>query len=234
MGDRQGNKLTANMNDLRGISAFDFCVNTWCIKNEAESIFTYESGETFSTFDKCGEAYKGGIETEIEASKLNAYHPCYTAAQGNVDDIETCFTECVAAEMLGGNVNTCIKQWEASRKNSIKSSEASGSYTPDTRRDVIYEPGSGKTRMPTNTPTALPTTSPPTKKPTAAPTTSPPTKKPTAAPTTSPSKTLSEAPTSLVSQISTATPTTTPPTKKLTEAPTTSPPTKKKTTAAPT
>merc|ERR1712151_1416245 len=210
-----------------------------------ESIFTYESGETFSTFDKCGEAYKGGIETEIEASKLNAYHPCYTAAQGNVDDIETCFTECVAAEMLGGNVNTCIKQWEASRKNSIKSSEGSGSYTPDTRRDVIYEPGSGKTRMPTNTPTALPTTSPPTKKPTAAPTTSPTTKKPTAAPTTSPSKTLSEAPTSLVSQISTATPTssstkppsaaptTTPPTKKLTAAPTTSPPTKK-TTAAPT
>merc|ERR1712125_294065 len=77
------------------------------------------------------------------------------------------------------------------------------------------------------------------------PTTSPPTKKPTAAPTTSPSKTLSEAPTSLVSQISTATPTssptetlsaaptTPPPTKKLTEAPTTSPPTKK-TTAAPT
>merc|ERR1712151_922315 len=129
-----------------------------------ESIFTYESGETFSTFDKCGEAYKGGIETEIEASKLNAYHPCYTAAQGNVDDIETCFTECVAAEMLGGNVKTCIKQWEASRKNSIKSSEGSGSYTPDTRRDVIYEPGSSKTRMPTNTPTALPTTSPPTKK----------------------------------------------------------------------
>merc|ERR1712151_886579 len=181
----QGNKLTANMNDLRGISAFDFCVNTWCIKNEAESIFTYESGETFSTFGKCDEAYKGGIEKEIEASKQNSYHPCYTAAQGNVDDIETCFTECVAAEMLGGNVNTCIKQWEASRKNSIKSSEASGSYTPDTRRDVIYEPGSGKTRMPTTTPTALPTTSPTTKKPTAAPTTSPPTKKPTVAAPTS-------------------------------------------------
>merc|ERR1712125_219418 len=74
---------------------------------------------------------------------------------------------------------------EASRKNSIKSSEGSGSYTPDTRRDVIYEPGSGKTRMPTNTPTALPTTSPPTKKPTAAPTTFPPTKKPTVAAPTS-------------------------------------------------
>merc|ERR1712084_49257 len=166
MGDRQGNKLTANMNDVRGISAFDFCVNTWCIKNEAESIFTYESGEAFSTLDKCGEAYKGGIEKEIEVSKLNPYHPCHAAAKGNVDHIETCFTECVAAEMFGGNVHKCVNDWGTSRDLSIKSSESSGSYTPNIKGDVIYEPGIGKTRMPTNTPTALPTTSSPTKKPT--------------------------------------------------------------------
>merc|ERR1712084_163591 len=71
---------------------------------------------------------------------------------------------------------------------------------------------SGKTRMPTNTPTAAPTTSPPTKKTTAAPTTSPPTKKPTEAPTTSPP-----------TKNPTAAPTTSPPSKKLTAAPTTSP-----------
>merc|ERR1712151_605839 len=86
-----------------------------------------------------------------------------------------------------------------------------GTTSPPTK-NAIFEQGSGKTKMPTNTPTAFPTTSAPTKKPTAAPTTSSPTKNPTAAPTTSPP-----------TKKPTAVPTTSPQTKTPTAAPTSSP-----------
>lgn len=35
------------------MNAFDYCTNTWCIRDEAKSLFTYEDGYDFAHYERC-------------------------------------------------------------------------------------------------------------------------------------------------------------------------------------
>lgn len=40
------------------VDAYDYCSQNWCIRNETESLFTYEAGTRFNTFFRCDDRYE--------------------------------------------------------------------------------------------------------------------------------------------------------------------------------
>ncbi|CAB9501367.1 Inherit from bactNOG: hemolysin-type calcium-binding region [Seminavis robusta] len=54
--DRNNNPVTVptNKKDLKFDKSYDYCVDNWCIRTVGESMFTYETGESFDGFNECG------------------------------------------------------------------------------------------------------------------------------------------------------------------------------------
>lgn len=46
--DANGNTITK-----WSINAFDYCTNTWCIRDETDSVFTYDAGYDFAHYQRC-------------------------------------------------------------------------------------------------------------------------------------------------------------------------------------
>lgn len=57
--DASGSNLPLPLlySDYRFEAAHDYCTRNWCIRNEADSIFTYDSSESFSDYFQCDEPY---------------------------------------------------------------------------------------------------------------------------------------------------------------------------------
>jgi von Willebrand factor type D domain len=43
--------------------SYKYCIDNWCIRDKSKSLFAYQTGESFETFNKCGAGYNGAVET---------------------------------------------------------------------------------------------------------------------------------------------------------------------------
>ena len=55
--------VPTNRKDLRFDKSYDYCVDNWCIRDEAKSNFVYQTGESHAGFNQCG--LPADIETRI-------------------------------------------------------------------------------------------------------------------------------------------------------------------------
>lgn len=65
---------------------FDYCTNNWCIRNEADSLFTYMETRNFAYYSGCDDPYVGDIDLSL-ASPANE-KLCGLNAQCLVDGIQ--------------------------------------------------------------------------------------------------------------------------------------------------
>ncbi|KAL7532097.1 hypothetical protein ACHAXR_006217 [Thalassiosira sp. AJA248-18] len=63
-----GTTLTppATQDDRLYATAYDYCVQNWCIVNSADSLFSYGAEESFADFNKCNRTYDGTLETILQ------------------------------------------------------------------------------------------------------------------------------------------------------------------------
>lgn len=45
--------------------AYDYCTTHWCMRNESESLFTYESGRSFADFENCDGVYDETLDSRV-------------------------------------------------------------------------------------------------------------------------------------------------------------------------
>lgn len=84
--------------------AYNYCTMNWCIRNTANSLFTYEDNESHSTFDKCSIPY--GSEPDFNNSApSNVRNLCGTNIQclidgtvGGITDAQRCLQAQAQAE----------------------------------------------------------------------------------------------------------------------------------------
>jgi hypothetical protein len=110
-------------------TAYDYCVDNWCIQESGDSLFTLRSGETFDDVNQCGEAYSRDIETAvqdlIDDPNINQY--LYSFCSNN--ELSTLSLSCVVDGICGdiGDASAALNdQWNIDWSNEeTKSSEFS-------------------------------------------------------------------------------------------------------------
>jgi hypothetical protein len=60
-------KIPTNKNDLRFGPAYNFCVDNWCVNAREKSMFTYDAGDSFEKYFKCGQP----ADTNTESCATN-------------------------------------------------------------------------------------------------------------------------------------------------------------------
>lgn len=171
--NRAGKPVPIDMENRKGKKAYDFCVANWCIRNEMESIFTYEGTTregnmaSFSYYNKCDdhkavEAFEK-LEQTIKKAKQDPNNVCNKMPDEEVDD---CLLESLACKSADKCVDKFVKE-QGGRKNR---KEKEGQYEPEpVDKAVKYSAGSAKTLPPKTTkPTEAKTAPPQTTKPTEA------------------------------------------------------------------
>lgn len=84
---RDGTILPAPVTDDERLfaGAYNYCTTNWCIRNAADSLFTYGAGTSFSTYDKCDVAY--GTAPDLAGASSSLRGLCGSDASCLVDGI---------------------------------------------------------------------------------------------------------------------------------------------------
>lgn len=122
-----------NVTDLTGKSAYEFCVQNWCIQDEGESLFTYDAGQSFSQFDKCKNQYDGSIENEVGQIEKNPEYQdivvlCKEWTNGTKDELHECYLEAAVSKAGGGNATEGAIVWHACKEKVTESTDTEGYY----------------------------------------------------------------------------------------------------------
>ena len=70
--DSEGNniELPSTLNERLYETAYTYCMENWCIRNAADSLFTYKESSTF--IEKCDAPYPGSVDYESSSEELKA------------------------------------------------------------------------------------------------------------------------------------------------------------------
>ena len=114
--DQDGNslQLPTSPDGLLYELAYEYCTMNWCLRNESDSLFSYENGFDFHFYENCNAAYPGSVTSEEASDELIA------RCEGN--------TACVTEGLIGGDEGTenalkVVAELEETRDRSNVTSE---------------------------------------------------------------------------------------------------------------
>jgi von Willebrand factor type D domain len=93
----KGDGTALSTSPLTFEKSFRYCVDNWCIRDKSKSVFSYQNGDSFEKFNKCGDIYKGG---DVEACINNP--PASIKAMCG-DDKRCMFEGCAGGEQEAKN-----------------------------------------------------------------------------------------------------------------------------------
>jgi hypothetical protein len=66
---------------------YEYCRTEWCIQNATESLFTYGSGTSFTTYFDCNATYQSGIKNSVANASLALRNLCGNNVQCIIDGV---------------------------------------------------------------------------------------------------------------------------------------------------
>jgi surface protein len=156
-----GSSSTPPADDAESIfsPAYNYCVSNWCIREEADSIFTYKDDESFSSISGCDEDYASDIEQAVTNPSDELVEVCGTnpfclvdGFCGNLNDAVLALADeeaIVSAQEEGDPMN----ETSAPTQSPILTSPPTFETTPLAATAV---PSSAQSSGPTATPPASP------------------------------------------------------------------------------
>lgn len=117
-------------------TAYNYCVDNWCIAQESASLFTYSGGDTFASISGCNEAYDVALEAAVKGAIDDALD---TICDGDIEclvDGITGGTEAATAflEDKEATETAAIERFEEDRI-SMTGEESSNEDSPDASSD---------------------------------------------------------------------------------------------------
>jgi von Willebrand factor type D domain len=83
---KTGAPIAIPTGDLHGRAGYDYCVQNWCISNAADSLFTVDGANPFSSYYGCNETFPGNVDTSQATSAIQTL--CGTNLPCIIDGIE--------------------------------------------------------------------------------------------------------------------------------------------------
>lgn len=111
-----GNPITVPTNpmDLRFRPAYEYCTTNWCV-NELNSIFSFELGESFDSYNFCSVPYNDTLETQVASASATLVNICQGDLACLIDGVagteedamaylqDVIRVEQISEELIGGN-----------------------------------------------------------------------------------------------------------------------------------
>ena len=75
--DSSGNPIAVPQDpmDLRFSAAYEYCTTNWCVANEMNTLFEFESGESFASYNLCSAPYNA-LETQVSSASAALVSIC--------------------------------------------------------------------------------------------------------------------------------------------------------------
>jgi len=152
----------------KGQSAYNYCVDNWCIEENEANKFVYPTGDNFDTYDFCDSKYDPKYEELVDDIDDNEYlgagvKSCKEATQ-NEEELEECYLEIVVNQENGGDPNDAVDEYIDSVETITQCQEPEGEYDVDEEDSpdeflgaIVFSP---ITDEPTEEPTKAPTKAP--------------------------------------------------------------------------
>ena len=76
--DSSGNPIAVPQDpmDLRFSAAYEYCTTNWCVANEMNTLFEFESGESFASYNLCLAPYNDALETQVSSASAALVSIC--------------------------------------------------------------------------------------------------------------------------------------------------------------
>ena len=76
-----------SMNEALFQAGYDYCRKEWCIREATSSLFTYDNGESFSSYFDCDAEFESGIESAFDNASQELKILCREDAQCIIDGV---------------------------------------------------------------------------------------------------------------------------------------------------
>ena len=76
--DSSGNPIAVPQDpmDLRFSAAYEYSTTNWCVANEMNTLFEFESGESFASYNLCSAPYNDALETQVSSASAALVSIC--------------------------------------------------------------------------------------------------------------------------------------------------------------